>query len=866
MPPSTKVATGVPFVVHSSTTDPAETVASILKAASAKRVAPDAVGSSPVDMVYLGDKSGLPTDEKALRELAKKIHAATGPPPGNGVWISDIPMPDIVPSEEQSEAEAAQNKWLAGLATSKAGQKLMDHLTHVEAAPHMRTSSAFEQASCFRRVLIHALSKKPRPFGLPAKLPKYMAIVNFSGERMFMYSDNPCLIAFLSMGSEGQHPSAAGVQKVLDHAVSTPHCSVLLCYSLPFQAGLDAAYWECRTVVRTSGNRIEDAHLVATSWEKTASKGTPTANAESQRTEILDAQEEAFSNNMMACDLDVEIEPIDGIDPAQVFDEKDGRLMKMITMLKNELKKRTEDHTREMEDLKMVHQLDVQKTTELVTVSFKKQAGESDQMTERIEQAETEVRMLRDALKGKERDMQQFKSDSMLKEEEIKAKSVQLQFQKDDLQKEVDKLGNHLKARDKEKQQELSKQAQAHRSITEQTERKLQSAKGDASQARQQAKESTDSKHQVERDAKKLAAAMDSVCAEKQHLTSQLTEARKELRSVKVRSSLACGRASKIHEMMQQARMAHAKAEEQITVLAKQVSEHTATSATIQEAAGAAAHESEELQKERDDLAGKVKALQTERDDALSAAAETAKVVSEKPKPVFKVSQEPCEFRASTGQNRAVDTEVVTEPTSFLCERTMCNIEMMTVPVMSKADMENCELKQEIATLNGRMDEKIKEVEQLKVDLGRAKQRGSKKPPPAGLLADESNAGNQNGTAVLGVPATSPGAGTGRGAPQTQVNIMVPAGANGGGPQQSVIDLGHEPGGDPMLEGTIAQLQMALRSVADMARTGKTHERNAQALHAKVQAYENMGMQGNYAYPPGQQQYMYAPPGGHGWS
>ena len=98
--------------------------------------------------------------------------------------------------------------------------------------------------------------------------------------------------------------------------------------------------------------------------------------------------------------------------------------------------------------------------------------------------------------------------------------------------------------------------------------------------------------------------------------------------------------------------------------------------------------------------------------------------------------------------------------------------------------------------------------------------------------------------------------------PQTQVNIMVPAG--GGATRNATIDLGHDPNGDPMLESTITQLEMLLRSVADAARVGKSAERNAHALHAKVQAFESMGMtthmQGGF-YP---QQYagMYAPPQG----
>ena len=825
--------------------------------ATGKRVCrPESSEQLPMERtIVMSAGSGLPQDEGALKDLATKIHGMMTSLPAMGQDVPTIAMPGPPTHDHvESDAQRQQDKWLAGLAASKAGQTLMDHLSHAEAAPHLTTSSAFEQASCFRRVFIHALHKKPAPFGLPKKLPKYIAIVNFSGERLLMYSENACLVAFLTMGADGLHTATPGVQKILDHAMGST-CSVMLYYSLPFQAGFDSAYWECRTLVRSSDGNVDDAHLVCTSWDKQASKGTPTLLAESQRSDVLDEQEEAFGGNMMACDLDVTIEKIEGIDPGLVFDEQNGKLMKMITMLKNERRKMIADHKQELEDMRAKHDLDVKKTTEIVRLSFEKTAKDEDLLGERIQQAEAEVRMLRECLKGKETELQEFRYEQALKTETDKGAQEELDAKASELQQANDRLSAQLKRADKDKEHALSKQAQAHQRMHDATERKLQSGKNDLSRATLAA---TDA---VER-AQKVEHAFETVSNEKVALGAQLVEARKNLHAYRLRLNMSRGRGDKLNLMVQEARMAHVEAEETVMRLTNELSASTASSATIQEAAGAAAHESEELQKERDQLADRVKQLEEQV----------------KQSAVFTPSEEPSEF--TSGLSEEMSSAIVrTDPSSFLCGRTMVSAETMTVPTMSKAELELGELQTAHCKLQDTLTEKQKEVDQLKVDVARARQRGGKRQPPPSFLPEAPDAkngaavgGDAGANMVVGVPAASSPGGGGHQPPQTHVvtNIMVPPATGNGhnhGHVAGGLDLGHDPQGDPMLENTLQQLQMALRTVADLARMGKSHERAARDAWAKVDAYERMGamsapMQQGYGFSAGQQ-FMYGPPQGH---
>lgn len=671
------------------------------------------------------------------------------------------------------------DEWIGGLSCTSAGRKLLDHLSHCEAAPHIKASSAFEQASAFRRVLVHALKKKVNPFGLPKTLPKYMAMVNFSGDRQFMYSDNPHLIAFIAMGGDGGHPSADGVQKILDHTNKTPGCSALLCYSLPFQSGYENAYWECRVITRSQAGVVSDNQLVCSSWEKTASRGMDTAVVEEIDPSAIDKQELAYSENMTACDVDVEIFPLPDVEEVD-GDDQLGKLMRMVTMLQSERKKMQTEHKQEIDEMHALHNLDCAKTLEAVENGFKKQTHVEAEMKQRTEQAETEVRMIRDVLKKREQDIQQMRSDALLKDEETKSVINNLHEKLIGSEREKGLLAKELKKSSASQSTALGRKDAAHARIIDDMERKLQESDMKAKKVLQ------DIERDMER-ARKVERAFDSVSAEKELVESELKALKLQGLSMRMRLAVSRARGDKLDEMVKKARMSHAEAEESILRLSKEISASTASSATIQEAAGAAAHESEELQKERDDMAARLHGLRIERDELLSAA-ESAR---EKPK--------------------------------------MADAETMTVPVLSKAEIDLGELSTVHAKLQDELIANKTEIADLKAEA--ARKRKARNPPPSFL----SDTGDGVPTA-LGVVAQQQQqqqqTDTTRAPNVVNNTVIVPGNGH--------MDMAHDPNGDPLIEGTIAQIQMAMRTLSDRARQSMYHERAARDAFAKVEVLERL--------------------------
>lgn len=737
------------------------------------------------DMVYLSSPNGVPTDENIIKQMAEKIQCMMHPPAGA-----------TMAHECLSEQEAAeqQEKWLSGLATTTAGQKLLDHLAHMEAAPYITTSSAMEQAIAFRRVLLHALQKKANPFGLPKKLPKFLCVVNFSGERLFMYSQNPCLIAFLAMNADGKHPAAKGVQQILDYAVSNENCSVLLCYALPFQSGFESAYWDVRVLERTSNGKLDDSRLVCSSWDKIASKSTATLSAESQREDVLAAQSEAFAENLMACDLDIRVEKVDGIDPGLVFDEHNAKLLKMVSVLQNERTKLIADHKHEIKEINAQNRIESAKTCELLKITFQKQSQEGDAINEKLDKSFVEARELRDLLKNKDDELQQHKSDTLLIEETAKERATSVLAKAAELQAQNYKLTAHLKSKEKESEQALSKQARAHAQMHDSSERKLQWVRDDANRMHQTANDAVNRARSVE-------DAFEAVSNEKAALALQIVEARKASHALRFRLNLACARGNKLNSMMNEARMAHAVAEEQVMELTKQLS--------VANQLPKHAQETVELQTERDALVRSVKELE----------AELATI-------------------------RADATAKPTEPEKPV----MMDAETATVPITSRAELELGELQNEHCKLQDALADKQREIVQLTADLARARLR-SKKTPPASFLAESTEVLPVEHTTVVSV----------RGAAAAGAGVMPME--NGNGVRGTLqFEILADPNGDPLLESTIQQLQVALRNVADTARASKMHERAAREAFAKAYAYENINHMNNQVYSFGQQAYMYPAP------
>ena len=108
-------------------------------------------------------------------------------------------------------SKASVKQWVANLANRRAGRILASHLACVEAQDeiHYPDCSA-QEAHSNERVLVHALARsiqrrRPFPCGLSASLPRFIALLNLSGERALVYSDSPALIRALCARSSVLH-------------------------------------------------------------------------------------------------------------------------------------------------------------------------------------------------------------------------------------------------------------------------------------------------------------------------------------------------------------------------------------------------------------------------------------------------------------------------------------------------------------------------------------------------------------------------------------------------------------------------------------------------------------------------------------
>ena len=145
-------------------------------------------------------------------------------------------------------------QFVANLANHRAGRILASHLASVEAQDEIHApDSAAQEALSNERVLVYALARSimkrvPFPCGLSPTLPRFLAVLNLSGERSLVYSDSPALIRVLCTRSSVLHRGE--LEKALkffeDHPMDRTQDAmkfVILSYSMPWQAGTDSEYW-----------------------------------------------------------------------------------------------------------------------------------------------------------------------------------------------------------------------------------------------------------------------------------------------------------------------------------------------------------------------------------------------------------------------------------------------------------------------------------------------------------------------------------------------------------------------------------------------------------------------------------------------
>lgn len=491
----------------------------------------------------------VPTEDGDLR---KKIYEHMGKSPSG----------DDTTDTFDDVTNAGCAAWLAGLASSNAGQKVLDHLNHLDAAPHMRPSSAFEQTLAFRRVFMYALSKTSAPFGFPKKFPKYIVIANFSGERLLLYSSNPILIARMTMNFSSPNVSEYdGVQQIIRKAATTENASVLLCYSMPFQMGVESVYWECRLLSK-QGLRYVDNDLSCSVWDRHACVSTTTNDCESQRLEILDSQVEAFSNHMTACDLDVEVEKIDGISSGEAVDPMHTKLVGMVTMLKNERRRVMDDHKNEIHELKRFHAEELEKTRLFMKTTFEKQAMDDTKACDRVKELEVELNFAKSGALKRDQQYKVLKADEFIKDEARETATRASDEKIKEMSKEIQALKAHVRKVEHEKTTSLKKQGVVHQQLHDEAERKLQRAK----QSEAVANESMTQVEFVQR-------AFEVVSNEKDFLTNQMDSTRKKMLSYRLRLGFQLKLNERLNDMTREARLEHVECIGKLKVLQNEHSE-----------------------------------------------------------------------------------------------------------------------------------------------------------------------------------------------------------------------------------------------------------------------------------------------------
>ena len=192
------------------------------------------------------------------------------------------------------ETEIADRRFKEHLKRSRAGRILQAHLAGMrlrnEASPR---DNSMQEAIDNERVFIKTMGMcldrgMPFPCGLPTPLPKFIAILNLSGERMLVHSNSCSLIRLLCTRSTQISPSELATE--VDSFATHPNISqegkenpltkfVLLSLSLPWQAGTSALFWSLSACsFNTNPNPrivLDDRAITLTSHSPRAFVGKP---------------------------------------------------------------------------------------------------------------------------------------------------------------------------------------------------------------------------------------------------------------------------------------------------------------------------------------------------------------------------------------------------------------------------------------------------------------------------------------------------------------------------------------------------------------------------------------------------------------
>jgi len=310
-----------------------------------------------------------------------------------------------VPSEEEEKL------WVKNACRLPRARMLMDHLAAFDATITCGgvkgIEPPIEQTATWRRTFCYDYFNGNAPLGITCnpegKLPKCIGIMNLSGKHCIYHSESYTLAKVVCLSSQEvqQHiiPSLTAVLEKADKLGA----SVLFCFCLPFQAGLERVHWDIRTIRKTAKGAVKDGELCFSSGD-----GEPRTVPSTKTLEYWpDTVMRELVRKLKSCATPICLDRVES-------DELDVRMtpegMKtMIEMLKSDRRKMMESHKQEVEDLKQRHSVELsnangraeeaeqEAAVRIAKVAHARKTTE-DTMKKKTEHLETQVNTLREQL------------------------------------------------------------------------------------------------------------------------------------------------------------------------------------------------------------------------------------------------------------------------------------------------------------------------------------------------------------------------------------------------------------------------------------------------------------------------------------
>ncbi len=289
----------------------------------------------------------------------------------------------------------ADKAWVRGLGRTAPERAIKEHINCLEMLSRVQghVENATQEAREYAQVFVSAYARNPRCFDLPTPTPKCVAILNLSGERCIVYSNELALPRALTTAGLHQNDELRvqdGVEKVIAYA-EQQGCTLLLTLSLPWQATVPHLQWELHTLKRLPDGTVEDGGCVLFKGMDTPRAVRSTVAAGAVDARVLAEQTEAMRVQLQAVCVDPDAAAAEDIDNEQ----RVVQLRKICAALQSErdalqskLRELEEKHVAELENATRT----ADARTKRITFDW---LGEKQKLQEQVDTAERQLTALR---------------------------------------------------------------------------------------------------------------------------------------------------------------------------------------------------------------------------------------------------------------------------------------------------------------------------------------------------------------------------------------------------------------------------------------------------------------------------------------